>query len=86
MQANDMLTRRQVLTLESLRALVNIELNVHTECHGVQIRRIIAIEPDASGCNWQAEWPALRAAAIEPCVSQLRGVIEQLRERYNVEQ
>jgi hypothetical protein len=85
MQANETLARRQVLTLESLRALVNIELNVHTECHGVQIRRIIAIEPDVSGCNWQAEWPALRAAAMEPCRSQLHGVIEQLRERYNVE-
>ena len=54
MQANETLVRRQVLTLESLRALVNIELNVRTECHGVQIRRIF--------------------------------VIEQLRERYNVEQ
>ena len=86
MQANETLARRQVLTLESLRALVNIELNVHTECCGVQIRRIIVIEPDVSGCNWQAEWPALRAAAMEPCRSQLRGVIEQLRERYNVGQ
>jgi hypothetical protein len=86
MQANETLARRQVLTLESLRALVNIELNVRTECHGVQIRRIIVTEPDAAGCNWQAEWPALRAAAMEPCRSQLRGVIEQLRERYNVEQ
>jgi hypothetical protein len=85
MQANDTLVRRQVLTLESLRALVNIELEVHTECHGVQIRRVIVTEPDLSGCNWQAEWPALRAAAMEPCCSQLRGVIEQLRERYNVE-
>ncbi len=86
MQANETLIRRQALTLESLRALVNIELNVHTECHGVQIRRIIVMEPDLSGCNWQAEWPALRAATLEPCRSQLIGVIEQLRERYNVEQ
>jgi hypothetical protein len=85
MQAHETLARRQVLTLESLRALVNIELKVHTQCHGVQIRRVIVIEPDLSGCNWQAEWPPLRAAAIEPCRSQLRGVIEQLRERYNVE-
>jgi hypothetical protein len=86
MQANETLARRQVLTLESLRVLVNIELDVHTECYGVHIRRIVVIEPDASGCNWQAEWPPLRAAAMEPCRSQLRGVIEQLRERYNVEQ
>jgi len=86
MQANETLVRRQVLTLESLRALVNIELNVRTECHGVQIRRIFVIEPDLAGCNWQAEWPALRAAEMEPCRAQLLGVIEQLRERYNVEQ
>jgi len=86
MQANETLIRRQALTLESLRALVNIELSVHTECHGVQIRRIIVMEPDLAGCNWQAEWPALRAATLEPCRSQLIGVIEQLRERYNVEQ
>ena len=86
MQANETLIRRQALTLESLRALVNLELNVHTECHGVQIRRVIVTEPDISGCNWWAEWPALRAAAMEPCRSQLIGVIEQLRERYNVEQ
>lgn len=86
MQAKDTLTRRQVLVLESLRTLVNIEVNVRTECHAVQIRRIIVTEPDASGCNWQAEWPTLRAAAKEPCRSQLRAVIDQLRERYNVEQ
>jgi hypothetical protein len=86
MQASEILTRRQVLTLESLRVLVNIELNVHTECQGVQIRRIIVIEPDISGCNWQAEWPALRASAIEPCHSELLAVIEQLRKRYNVAQ
>jgi hypothetical protein len=86
MQRNDTLLRRQVLTLESLRVLVNIELSVHTECHGVQIRRIIVSEPDTSGCNWQAEWPALRAATMEPCRSQLLAVIAQLRERYNVEQ
>ncbi|HEY2967920.1 MAG TPA: hypothetical protein VGK75_06085 [Casimicrobiaceae bacterium] len=86
MDTSEILTRRQVLTLESLRVLVNIELNVHTECHGVQIRRIIVIEPDISGCNWQAEWPALRASAIEPCHSQLLAVIEQLRGRYNVAQ
>ena len=86
MQANDTLIRRQVLTLESLRTLVNIELNVRTECHAVQIRHLIVTEPDASGCNWRAEWPTLRAAAEEPCSSQLRMVIDQLRERYNVEQ
>ena len=86
MQTNDTLIRRQVLTLESLRVLVNIELNVNTECHGVQVRRIIVIEPDISGCNWQAESPALRAATMEPCRSQLLAVIAQLRERYNVEQ
>lgn len=77
-------TRRQLLTVESLRILVNIELSVHTECHGVQIRRIIVIEPDASGCNWQVEWPILRAALAEPCRSQLHAMIEELRERYSV--
>jgi hypothetical protein len=34
MDTSEILTRRQVLTLESLRVLVNIELNVHTECQG----------------------------------------------------
>lgn len=78
------LTRRQLLTRESLRMLVNIELSVHTECHGVQIRRIVIIEPDASGCNWQVEWPTVRAAFGEPCRSQLHAMIEELRERYSV--
>jgi hypothetical protein len=78
--------KRRTLALESLRMLVNIELNAHTECCGVHIRRIIVTEPDASGCNWMAEWPIVRAANLEPCHSQLRGVVEQIRERYNVEQ
>ena len=51
----------------------------------MHIRRIVVTEPDASGCNWQAEWPVVRAAHTEPCRSQLQAVIEQLRERYNVE-
>jgi len=49
--------RRQLLTLESLRVLVNIEICVHTECHGVQVRRLFVTEPDSFGCNWQIEWP-----------------------------
>ena len=51
----------------------------------MHIRRIVVTEPDASGCNWQAEWPVVHAAYAEPCRSQLQAVIEQLRERYNVE-
>ena len=87
MQATaDPLVRRHALTLESLRVLVNIELRVHTECHGVLIRRIVVTEPDASGCNWQVEWPPFRAALTEPCRAQLRALIEQIRERYNVAQ
>ncbi|HEX8011465.1 MAG TPA: hypothetical protein VF814_11090 [Casimicrobiaceae bacterium] len=78
--------RRRVLALESLRMLVNYEIAMHTECSGVHIRRIIVTEPDRSGCNWQAEWPTFRVAHIEPCRAQLRAVIEQLREWYNIEQ
>jgi hypothetical protein len=78
--------RRRTLALESLRMLVNIELNAHTECYGVHIRRIVVTEADASGCNWLIEWPVVRAANLEPCHSQLAAVIDQLRERYNVEQ
>jgi hypothetical protein len=77
-------TRRHLLTLESLRVLVNIELSVYTECHGVQVRRIFKTEPDASGCNWQLEWPTVHASLMEPCRSQLRAMIEQIRERYNI--
>jgi hypothetical protein len=78
------IVRRQRLTLESLRVLVNIEISVYTECHGVYIRRVFVTEPDPSGCNWQAELPTVHAATAEPCRTQLRGVIEQIRERYNV--
>lgn len=78
--------RRRALALESLRMLVNIELNACTECYGVHVRRMIVIEPDASGCNWLVEWPVVRAANVDPCHSQLRAVVDQLRERYNVEQ
>jgi hypothetical protein len=78
--------RRRTLALESLRMLVNIELNAHTECYGVHIRRITVTEPDASGCNWVVEFPIVRAANVDPCYSQLRAVVDQLRERYNVEQ
>jgi hypothetical protein len=77
---------RRVLALESLRVLANIEISAHTECQGVQLRRIFITEPDASGCNWQAEWPTVHAALTDPCRSQLRAVIEQIRERYNVAQ
>jgi hypothetical protein len=78
------IARRHLQTLESLRVLTNIEICAHSECHGVQIRRIFVTEPDALGCNWQAEWPTVRAANAEPCRSQLHAIIEQIRERYNV--
>lgn len=76
--------RRQLLTLEALRSLVNIEICAYTECHGVQVRRIFVMEPDSFGCNWQVEWPTVHAAMAEPCRTQLRTVVEQIRERYNV--
>jgi hypothetical protein len=77
--------RRRVMALEALRMLVNHELGMHTECFGIHIRRIVVTEPDGSGCNWQVEWPIVRAADIEPCRSQLHQLVDQLRERYNVE-
>jgi hypothetical protein len=81
---DDTLVRRRVLSRDSLRMLVNIELRFHTECHGVRVRRIIVTEPDVSGCNWQPEWPPFRAAMAEPCRSEFGTVVEHLRERYNV--
>jgi hypothetical protein len=77
--------RRRTLPLGSLRHLLNRTLSEQTDCHGVLIRRIIVTETDNTGCNWQPEWPLFRPASIEPCRSQLRAVVEQLRMRYNVE-
>ena len=81
---DDTLVRRRSLSLESLRMLVNIELRFHTECRGVHVRRIIVTEPDASGCNWQPEWPPFRSVMSEPCRSEFSKVMEHLQERYNV--
>jgi len=78
--------RRRALPVESLRALVNRALSMRTECEGVHVRRIVVTEPDASGCNWQPEWPLFRPANIDPCRSQLRALIDELRRQYNVEQ
>ena len=50
----------------------------------MQVRRIFVTEPDSFGCNWQIEWPIVHAAMAEPCRTQLRTVIEQIQERYNV--
>ena len=84
--AATVLLRRRLLMLEPLRVLINIEINVRTECRGLTIRRIFVTEPDASGCNWQVDWPTVHAAIAEPCRAQLRAVIEEIRERYNVAQ
>jgi len=81
---DETLVRRRLLSLESLRMLVNIELRFHAECYGVRVRRIVVTEPDASGCNWEPEWPPFRAAMTEPCRSEMSGVVEHFRERYNV--
>ncbi len=77
---------RRVLSVESLRTLVNRALGMRTECQGVHVRRIIVTEPDASGCNWQPEWPLMRPANVDPCRSRLRELVDDLRTRYNVEQ
>lgn len=80
------LARRRELSVESLRTLVNRLLSAQTDCHGVHIRRIVVTETDASGCNWQPEWPLFRPASIDPCRSQLRDLIDRIRKQYNVEQ
>ncbi|HTS23872.1 MAG TPA: hypothetical protein VMN79_18935 [Casimicrobiaceae bacterium] len=76
--------RRRDLTLEALRTLVNRALATRTECEGIHIRRIIVTEPDASGCNWEVEWPVFRPANTDPCHSQMRELIAHLRLRFNV--
>jgi hypothetical protein len=76
---------RRILALDALRAVLGRSIAVHTQCEGVHIRRIIVTEPDATGCNWQIEWPMFRPANIEPCRRQLRELIERLRMRFNVE-
>jgi len=77
--------RRRLIALEALRMLVNHEVGMHTECFAIHIRRIVVTEPDASGCNWQIEWPIVRAAHMEPCRSRLRQLVDELRGRYHVE-
>lgn len=76
---------RRALPLEELRTLVNRSIGAHTPCEGVHIRRIVVTEPDATGCNWQIEWPLFRPANIDPCRSQLHTLIERLRLRFNVQ-
>jgi hypothetical protein len=81
----DTVVERRTLPLEALRMLVNRALSAQRNCEGVHVRRIIVTEPDASGCNWQPEWPVFRPATVDPCRSQLRELIDNLRQRYNVE-
>jgi hypothetical protein len=81
----DTVVDRRTLHVEALRALVNRALSAQRNCEGVHVRRIIVTEPDASGCNWQPEWPVFRPATVDPCRSQLRALIDDLRQRYNVE-
>jgi hypothetical protein len=76
---------RRALALDELRALVNRSIGAHTQCEGIHIRRIVVTEPDATGCNWQIEWPLFRPANIDPCRSQLHTLIERLRLRFNVQ-
>jgi len=77
--------RRRVLPLGSLRMLLNRAIDARAECQGIHVRRIIVTEPDATGCNWHAEWPPFRPAHSEPCRSRLRELVDELRLRYNVE-
>ena len=75
---------RTLVTTQSLRVLLNLEIATLEGCEGVEVQEI-TIYPlaDKDGCNWEvASYSGLRPNA--PQQSLIEGMIAAQRYRYNV--
>ena len=75
---------RAIVSVQSLRVLLNLELATLEGCEGLEVQNItVHPVPDKDGCNWEvASYTGLTLG--EPCTSLVHGVISALRFRYNV--
>jgi hypothetical protein len=75
---------RTVVSLQSLRVLLNLELATLENCEGLEVGNIeVDPVPDRNGCNWRVtSYTGLMLR--ETCASLAAAVISALSWRYNV--
>ncbi|HJV85958.1 MAG TPA: hypothetical protein VJ698_10820 [Noviherbaspirillum sp.] len=75
---------RIVMSIEEINHLIREEMRKHEKCARVSLKTIYWHEPDASGCNWDANM--FEGDATDPleCRKQIIDTVRDLRARYNI--
>ena len=76
---------RAVVSLQSLKVLLNLELATLDGCEGMEVETITVLPISGSdGCNWEVpSFAGLRLG--EPCRSLAEHLVLAMRAQYNVE-
>jgi hypothetical protein len=75
---------RITLSIEELNQMIRAEMRKHEECTGVSLKSIYWHEPDAAGCNWDANMGEGDVAAALACKRGILDAVRDLRSRYNI--
>ena len=80
---------RQVVSRERLIQILNETLaqqDQHHACEDVEARKLAPSvrKPDADGCNWTSDSLVWTRLPSHRCRQVLRGVLTELRARYNI--
>jgi hypothetical protein len=71
-------------SIEEINHMIREEMRKHEDCARVSLRSIYWHEPDATGCNWDANmWESDVEAALA-CRNCIVDAISQLRAQYNI--
>lgn len=75
---------RITLSIEELNQIIRAEMRKHEECATVSLKSIYWHEPDATGCNWDANmWEGDVSDALD-CKEHIIAAVKDLRSRYNI--
>lgn len=75
---------RVTLSVEEMNHLIREEMRKHEECARVSLKSVYWHEPDATGCNWDANMGEGDVADALACKGSILDAIKELRARYNI--
>ena len=77
--------QRKLVSVQTLRLLLNLELATFESCQGVAVQAIdVLTTADSDGCNWTVQTYSVHLPSGGQCRALIEGTLHAMRWRYNI--
>ena len=75
---------RESVTEEELVKIINSKLSKYEECKDCHVSGIMGSEEDNTGCNWSRPFLTCSGVPARVCEPIANGIINEIRQQYNL--